>query len=176
MCPEAENKGKFGDCESGIDDQSGKAMPVEEASFCLKCGQSVEKLKSRPMPTKEERDKDRRKREEVLDECAKELNAAMEQSGGDILEKRRALGDAVFNFVFYRERVRWEQEVEKLEDAYPNDAERLKEGKDKLREEFEKSTEGISRDYTKFNEDMGTLLERVGLDQAHFLPNGGFDP
>ncbi|KAF7877208.1 hypothetical protein EAF04_000893 [Stromatinia cepivora] len=150
-------------------------MPVEEASFCSECRQSIEKLKSRPIPTKEERDEDRRERERFFDKCKEKLNAEMRQSGGDILEKRRALGDAAFDVAFFGEHRQWQRQIEELEDAYPNDAERLKEGREKLLKNFEESTKGVWRDYAKFNEDMGALLEGVGLDQARFLPNGGFD-
>ncbi|CAD6446079.1 5082bf8e-35f4-4ed2-98d3-bf045ee52fe0-CDS [Sclerotinia trifoliorum] len=171
MCSEAENNGEFGNCEFGYSDQSDKGLPVEERSFCSNCpGLSV--------PTKEELNKQRCERKESIREYKEQLKVAIEKFGRserNHSENKRAIGDAAYNVAFYTERDRWLRKVEDLEDEYRNDAERLKDGRDKLLDEFEKNTQDIQKDLAMFNEEMYALLASEGWDQARFLPNRGND-
>ncbi|APA08945.1 hypothetical protein sscle_04g037150 [Sclerotinia sclerotiorum 1980 UF-70] len=132
MCPEAENKGKFGDFELGCCGQSDMGLPVEEASFCPEY----------------------------------QLEIVIGQSEGNLLENRGAIGDAAYIVAFYKERDQWRKGVEALEENYSEDAERLKEGRDRLKDEFGENVEDINKDNTMFTKDMSALLARAGYDQA----------
>lgn len=72
------------------------------------------------------------------------------QSEGNLLENRGAIGDAAYIVAFYKERDQWRKGVEALEENYSEDAERLKEGRDRLKDEFGENVEDINKDNTMF--------------------------
>ncbi|EDN99924.1 predicted protein [Sclerotinia sclerotiorum 1980 UF-70] len=83
-----------------------------------------------------------------------------------INSKSGAIGDAAYIVAFYKERDQWRKGVEALEENYSEDAERLKEGRDRLKDEFGENVEDINKDNTMFTKDMSALLARAGYDQA----------
>lgn len=173
ICPEAmwmkPLRRGIGGCANGLDDRSDSAMPVDVASFCPDCDTSIKNFGTRSMPTAEERARGQQARQEYLDDCKSQLRIAMCIADECMLEKRRAVGDAAFYVAYYRNLGDLETEIEALEDAHPNDARILKEGKEKLLDAFEKITDGLWIDFSMLNEQIGDLLARYGLDQAHFI-------